>query len=212
MQVLSATAENVRIVAQVVGRGGLVVFPTDTVYGLGCDPFNVAAVERLIRVKGGRKGKPLPVLASGVGDVERIAVVDERTKKVANRFWPGALTLILPKRSIVLPDIVTFGSGSVGARVPNHEVALELVKLCGGVLVGTSANTTGKKPAISVEEAVGQLGDNVDMILDGGETKGRVSSTVVDLTSDEPKILRSGVISSQDILKLCKSRVSVTKD
>ncbi|UCH31543.1 MAG: threonylcarbamoyl-AMP synthase [Candidatus Bathyarchaeota archaeon] len=201
MRVLTATLPNIRDAAEIVKRGGLVIFPTDTVYGLGCDPFNAESVEKLIRVKGDRQS-PLPVLANSMQDVKRVAMVSKVAMNLAKRFWPGALTMVLPKRSKGLSSVVTFGLMSVGIRIPDHEVALDLARLCGGLIVGTSANKSGNKAATNIESAIAQLGAEVDVILDGGVSKFGISSTVVDLTSKEPKVLREGAVSIKEILDI----------
>jgi L-threonylcarbamoyladenylate synthase len=201
MRVLKATSVNIRSAAEIAKKGGLVIFPTDTVYGLGCDPFNAESVERLIRVKGDRQN-PLPILASGLRNVKRVAEVSNAAMNLAKRFWPGALTMVLPKRSKVLDSIVPFGLSSIGVRVPNHEVALELARQCGGLIVGTSANKSGNKAATNIGNAIEQLGEEVDIVLDGGVSKLGVSSTVVDLTCKEPKILREGAVSVEEILNV----------
>jgi L-threonylcarbamoyladenylate synthase len=198
MGVLMLTEENIRHTSQIVKRGGLVVYPTDTVYGLGCDPFNVDAVKRLIQTKGERK-KALPLLASDTQSVT-VAHFSQAATRLADRFWPGPLTLILPKKSI-LPYAVTCNLDTVGVRVPDHEVALQLIRLSGGLLVGTSANKTGEQPARTASEALVQLGTEVDVILDGGVTPLGTPSTVVDLTSDSLKILRKGPISLEEIIQ-----------
>jgi len=203
--VLKVSLRNVGVAARVVVGGGLVVFPTDTVYGLGCDPFNVDAVRRLLRLKGGRE-KALPVLAGCLGDVERVAVVSGGARRVAERFWPGALTLVLPKRG-VLPAVVTSGLDSVGVRVPNHDVALKLARLCGGLLVGTSANKSRIKPVASAAEAFEQLGDDVDIVLDDGVFVLGVSSTVIDLTGEESKVLRVGSVNPEEVLKIFEESI-----
>lgn len=194
------TLENVSYAAQIIRRGGLVVYPTDTVYGLGCDPFNTDAVKRLIRVKSERD-KPLPILASGVRDVERVAELNSRVRGIVwGTFWPGPLTLILPKKS--LPSILTFGMNTVGVRIPKSEVALKLIELSGGLLVGTSANKSGYKPPCNAKEAQMQLYGEVDIILDGGTTQIGVSSTILDLTGKKPKIIREGYLSEKDLIPL----------
>ena len=197
MRILKATKENVLTASQTVKTGGLVVYPTDTVYGLGCDPFNVEAVKRVFRVKGERK-KPLPILASGIKHVEKIAYLSKDARKIVERFWPGQLMIIVPKKP-TLPNIVTRNLGSVGVRVPKHDLAIQFISLSNGLLVGTSANKTGKKPALTASEAAEQLGKDVDVILDVGPTSIGVPSTVIDLTSEKPRILRKGPVSSEDI-------------
>jgi len=198
MRILKATRDNISIASQIVKKGGLVVYPTDTVYGLGCDPFNAVAVKRVFRVKGERR-KPLPILASSSSHVKRIAILSPEAEKIANCFWPGPLTLVLPKKP-VLPEVVTCDLDSVGVRVPKHDVALELISLSNGLLVGTSANKTGEKPPRTAQEAAGQLGKETNLILDSGPVTLGVPSTVVDLTSKKPKMLRRGPITFKEIL------------
>jgi len=200
MPVLKATLENIREASKVVKNGGLVIYPTDTVYGLGCDPFNVRAVERVFKVKGERKDKPLPILASNIKFIEKIAYINEKARKIAERHWPGPLTLVVPKKPI-LPSIVTCGLASVGVRIPNHTVAIQLINLCNGLLVGTSANKTGEKSPKTAREANKQLGEQVDIVLDDGPTPLGQESSIIDLTSKKPKMLREGPIKIAEILK-----------
>jgi len=199
LPVLKATVDNIREASKIVKNGGLVIYPTDTVYGLGCNPFNVRAVKRVFKVKGERKEKPLPILASDIKFIEKIAHINEKARKIAEKNWPGPLTLIVPKKPI-LPNIVTCGLSSVGVRIPNHTVAIQLINLCDGLLVGTSANKTGEKSPKTVQEAYKQLGEQVDMILDDGPTPLGQESSIIDLTSKKPKILREGPIKLEDIL------------
>ena len=199
MRALKTTSQNIRVASQIVSNGGLVVYPTDTVYGLGCDPFNVKAVKRVFRVKGDRK-KPLPILACSVADLEKIARLSDVARKIAAKFWPGPLTVIVPKKP-ALPDIVTNDLDSVGVRVPKHDMAIQLIRLSDGLLVGTSANKTGQKPACTASEALEQLGEEVDVVLDGGKALLEKPSTVADLTTEELKILREGPVALKDILE-----------
>jgi len=195
--VLKATWQNILATSQKVKEGGVVVYPTDTVYGLGCDPFIIKAVERVFNVKNLRR-KPLPILASDMKTVERIAFLPEKAKSIANEFWPGPLTIVVPKKP-ALPSIVTCDLNSVGVRVPKHDGALQLISLSNGLLIGTSANKTGKKPPLSAQDAAEQLGREVDLILDGGPSTLGVSSTVIDLTSESPRILRKGPVGFGEI-------------
>jgi len=152
MTVLKATKTNIMAAAQIVRRGGLVVYPTETVYGLGCDPLNVQAVKCVLDVKGDRK-KPLPVLAASLVDADKVAFVSPNGKKLAAKFWPGQLTMVFPKKP-ALPDVVTLGWDSVGLRIPDNDVALQLISLSGGLLIGSSANRTGEEPARRVQETL----------------------------------------------------------
>jgi len=197
MTVLKATKPNVITAAQTVKKGGLVVYPTETVYGLGCDPLNVQAVNRILEVKGARN-KPLPVLAASIADAKKVAFLSPNGKKLAAKFWPGPLTMVFPKKP-ALPDAVTFGWDSVGLRIPDNDVALQLIGLCGGLLVGSSANRSGEKPPQSVQELSAELKAMVNVVLDGGPTVQGMPSTVVDLTQEKPRILRDGPVSLKAI-------------
>jgi len=199
MPLLKATLDNIKKASQIVKKEGLVVYPTDTVYGLGCDPFNVGAVERVFKVKGKGKEKPLPILASDIQFIKKIAYIDEKAQKIAQKYWPGPLTFVVRKKA-VLPNIVTCGSASVGVRIPNHTVAIQLISLCNGLLVGTSANKTGKKPPKTAQDATKQLGRQVDFVLDGGPTPLGQESSIVDLTSEKPQILREGPVKLVQIM------------
>ena len=198
MKVMKATKTNITVAAKIVRQGGLVVYPTETVYGLGCDPLNIEAVQRLLDVKGERN-KPLPILASSIADAEKIAYISSNGKKMAEHFWPGALTMVFPKKP-ALPDVVTFGWDSVGLRVSGNAVALDLIRLSGGLLVGSSANLSGEAPPRSVQNLSVELKNVVDVVLDGGAAAHGVPSTVADLTSEKPKILREGPISLAQLL------------
>ena len=198
MTILKATETNIIKAAQIVRRGGLIIYPTETVYGLGCDPLNVQAVKRILEIKGNRN-KPLPVLAASIVDAEKVAFVSQNGKKLAAKFWPGPLTMVLPKKQI-LPDIVTFGLDSVGLRIPANDAALRLISLCGGFLVGSSANRTGEEPPRRIEEISDELMELLDVVLDYGPAVQGVPSTVVDMTLEEPRILREGPVSLKAIL------------
>jgi L-threonylcarbamoyladenylate synthase len=209
MEILKATRNNILTASRIVGKGGLVVYPTETVYGLGCDPFNIEAVKRVFKVKGERR-KPPPILASSISHVKKIAYMSQEGKKIAKKFWPGPLTLVFPKK-LVLPDIVTCNLDSVGVRIPKHDVALQLISLSNGLLIGTSANRTGEKPPRTVQEATQQLKEEVDVFLDGGPTTLGKPSTVADLTSKKPRILREGPISLKEISDIISKKNKSTQ-
>jgi len=197
LRILKASQSSISEAIRVIKFGGLIVYPTDTVYGLGCDPFNTLAVKRLIDAKEQRK-KPLPILASDIEHIKTVAKVTETAEKLARKFWPGPLTIVLKKKP-QLPEIVTFGRDTVGVRVPNHPVALELLGQCNGLLIGTSANISGKKSAVTAEDAAKQLGDKVDLILDGGRATLGKGSTVINLADRRFRVERIGPISLKEI-------------
>ncbi len=198
VRVVKADLEGVVVAAEVVGKGGVICYPTDTVYGLGCDPLNPSAVERAMRVKGDRT-KPMPVLVKNLENAERLAHLSDRARKLARQFWPGPLTMVLPA-SAILPRILV-PNGTVGLRSPKFAICLDLLGLCSGALVGTSANPTGKPPATSAEQVVRELGDRIDLVLDGGSLPLGVASTVVDLAEPKLTILREGPIGIQEIMR-----------
>lgn len=200
MRIVRATKATICEAVHVIKEGGLVVYPTDTVYGLGCDPFNISAVERVMKTKG-RWKKPLPVLVASLNNAEQIAWVTDDAYKLAKKFWPGALTLVLKKKP-VLPGAVTCGLSTVGVRIPNHAVALRLIQLSGGSLIGTSANITGKPSPRTAEESAEQIGKNVDLILDAGAGQLGKDSTVLNLSSKKPRILRLGPIGVRDLAEV----------
>ena len=199
MKILKATPSNIKRVAAVIKSGGLAVYPTDTVYGLGCDPFNIEAVRRVRLVKGSRT-KPLLVLSHNIEGVERVAELSPVIRRIVEVFWPGSLTLVLPRKHLL--EAAAFGLVSIGVRIPDNDIALKLIEQSGGLLIGTSANKTGKPPPATALDAHSQLGNEIDVILDGGNTNLGRASTVIDLTGERPQILREGSVSLGDILKI----------
>jgi L-threonylcarbamoyladenylate synthase len=188
-----------------ISRGGLVVYPTDTVYGLGCDPFNDGAVEKIFRVKG-RSGKPLPILVSDIEKAEQLVDLGKVGLMLASEFWPGALTIVAPiRRGVALPKALTSDSKRLGIRVPNHECALRLIEGAGGFLVGTSANQSGEKPPLTVDEAIRSLRYGVDIFLNGGRVTLGKESTVLDVCGLKPVVIREGAISKEKIFGALRS-------
>lgn len=198
VRILKADLDGLAIAASVVAKGGAICYPTDTVYGLGCDPINSSAVERVINVKGPR-AKPMPVLVKSLESAETIAYMSEGARELAKKFWPGPLTIVVRAKDVL--SSLLRPKGSVGVRSPDHAICQQLLGLCSGLLVGTSANVTGRPPATSAEEALQALGDRVDIIVDSGRSPLGVSSTVVDLTENDLRILREGPINRQEILR-----------
>jgi L-threonylcarbamoyladenylate synthase len=202
-KILKASEKAVAEAADIIRKGGLVIYPTETLYGLGCDPFNPSAIERLIKTKG-REDKPLPIAASSLEKARQVAQFTSQAEKVAMRLWPGPLMLILKTRA-PFPNGVTLGSDTIGIRVPNQPVALRLAELSGGYLVSTSANKSGAKPPREAQQAEAQIGGEVDLILDDGPCPIGHSSTILELTSKEPKILREGPVTLEQITKILRS-------
>lgn len=192
--------------ADAIRRGELVVFPTETVYGLAADALNEDAVRRVFRAKGREESHPLPVQLASVDHLNQISSdIPENAKHLGERFWPGPLTIVIKKRKEI-SDLVSGGLDTVGVRIPDHPVALALLSAVGSPIVATSANLSGNKPPISADEAVGQLKESVSVVLDAGESKIGVASTVVDVTVDPPKILRLGTITEDQILEATGNR------
>ena len=178
--------------------GGVIAFPTDTVYGVGVDPFQPEAVRKLYMIKGRPIDKPIPILVGSTNDVERVAQnLPPTFSQLAERFWPGGLTLIVEAKS--LPPEITAGGDTVGIRMPDHPLALALLQRFGGAIATTSANKSDEPPATSAEEVQSELGALVSIILDGGQTATRIASTVLDLSVSPPQIRRQGSISMEQL-------------
>lgn len=184
---------------EVLRQGGLVAFPTDTVYGVGAQAFDAQAVRRLYQAKERPGDRAIPLLLADVADLPAVVeTVPPLAGRLAARFWPGPLTLVLRKRPVV-PDVVTAGGDSVAVRVPDHPVARGLIAALGTPLAATSANRSGQPDPVTAEEVLTQLGGHIDLILDGGPCPGGVPSTVLDLTVSPPAVLRPGPVSAEEI-------------
>ncbi len=191
-------AEGLLQAAHAIREGRVVVFPTDTVYGVGAAADQDAACRRLFELKGRTATKAIPILIAATIDLERIVEsVPESARKLMRRFWPGGLTLVFRRhpsfRSAALGD-----GDTVGVRIPNDLRARALINAAGGLLAATSANASGKPSPVTADDAAAQL-PGVDVIVDGGPCPGGVESTVVDVTVDPPRILREGAISAAQI-------------
>jgi L-threonylcarbamoyladenylate synthase len=185
--------------AAILQRGGLVAFPTETVYGLGADATDPTAVERIFRVKGRPADHPLIVhLPDAAGLTAWTADLPHAARSVVEAFWPGPLTVVL-RRSDRVPDAVTGGRDTVGLRVPDHPVALALLRAFGGGVAAPSANRFGRVSPTSAADVAADLGTDVDLILDGGSCVVGVESTILDLSTGVPEILRPGGISAAQL-------------
>jgi len=187
----------------ILKQGGIVAFPTDTVYGLGAGANNQQAVERVYRVKERPQNIALPLLLANVSQIGEVAEpVPPIAWLLAHHFLPGALTIVLHKSNSV-PDIVTAGGITVAVRVPAHPIPIALAEGLGAPIVGTSANVSGKPSALTADEVYSQFGNKIDLVIDGGRCPGGRESTIIDVTGDEPVILREGAISREELEKEC---------
>lgn len=198
-EVVSSTSLHaIRRALEILQSGGLVAFPTDTVYGVGALAFDQRAIESIYAAKDRPVEKAIPVL---IGDKDDLAKVADDVPLVAlrliDRFWPGPLTVLVPKKA-TLPEAIS-ATSTVGVRVPDHEVARGLLQLAGPMAV-TSANISGKASPITARQVLAQLGGRIAMIIDGGETPGGIPSTLVDCMGTEIQILREGPISKEELL------------
>ncbi len=185
--------------ANILHRGGLVAFPTDTVYGVGAHGFQPAAIERLFQVKGRAHTKAIPLLIADEAQMHQVArMIPTRATTLIRQFWPGALTLVVWKSDLV-PNELTGGGPTVAVRLPDHPVTRALIRAAGVPLATTSANRSGHPDSITAADVEHELGDTVDLILDGGTCPGGIPSTVVDLTVEPVVVLRVGPISEREI-------------
>ncbi|MFC1954728.1 L-threonylcarbamoyladenylate synthase [Chloroflexota bacterium] len=187
----------------ILRQGGIIAYPTDTVYGLGASAILPQAIERIYSVKTRPRNMPLPLLLADISQITGITMsLPHVAELLLKHFSPGALTLVLPVSSSV-PAIVTAGGSTVAVRIPAHPVAVALAKGIGAPLVGTSANIYGKPSPLSADEVYSQLGDKIDFIIDGGRSPGGIESTIVDVTGEKPVILREGAISGETLKEVC---------
>jgi L-threonylcarbamoyladenylate synthase len=184
--------------------GGLVAFPTDTVYGLAADPQNEQAVQGIYEAKDRPPVKPIPLLFASVEDAEKLAgPLSAGARKLAARYWPGALTLVVDAPPGLSSTLLS-GGDTVGIRIPDHPIALQLIGAWGGPLGVTSANKSGEPSLKNPNDVIKSLDGRIELVIDGGECPGGVESTVVDIRGPEPVILREGAISREEIAETLK--------
>jgi L-threonylcarbamoyladenylate synthase len=196
--IVPQTAPGFDRISTVITRGGLIAFRTDTFYGLGADPFNREAIYRIKELKGRDDHKPILIVMSDYDQLTRfIEDLSPAFDLLAKRFWPGALTLIGKARAAV-PNVLTAGTNSIGVRLPNDDNVRDLVRACGGALTATSANPSDLPPASTARQVADYFGNTLDLIVDDGEAKTTLPSTVVEAMS-QPRLIREGVISWAEI-------------
>ena len=182
---------------EIIENGGIIVFPTDTVYGIGCNPYNENAVKKIYEIKSREKIKSLPVLAYSIDIVKQIVIIDKFTEKIIKKYWPGPLTLILKlkdqklKKSLNLED-------KIAVRIPNSECTLKLLNKC-SLLVGTSANVSGESSFTNPQEGVKNV-KNYDVFVDGGTITSKGESTIIEIENEEIRIIREGALKKEDIV------------
>jgi len=202
-----------RFAGEVIRRGGLVAFPTETVYGLGADALNQQAVKNIFSAKERPADNPLIVHVSCIDEVKCVAKnTPEIAQVLMDAFWPGPLTLVLPRKNIV-PDVTTGGLDTVAVRMPDHPVALGLIREAGVPIAAPSANTSGKPSPTTAQHVMDDLGGRIDMIIDGGRVVIGVESTVIDVTGNIPTLLRPGGVGIEALQEIVgRIRVSTPKD
>jgi L-threonylcarbamoyladenylate synthase len=192
--------EKINLASQIVKKGGVVAFPTDTFYGLGCDPFNEEAVERIFEIKQRPSTKAILLLVASLEAIEKVAqpipeesLSGKRFSLLKERLWPGPLTIVLPARESLPANLVS-SLRTIGVRYPDYRPAIDFVSAVGGVITATSANLSGFPPAQTAEQVAAQIGRDLDYILDSGACPGGLPSSVIDLTSDPPVLVREGAV------------------
>ena len=188
--------KGIKKAVEIIENGGVIIFPTDTVYGIGCNPYDANAVKKIYEIKSREKIKSLPVLASSIQIVKQISIIDEFTEKIIKKYWPGPLTLILKlkdknlKKSLNLED-------KIAVRIPNSECTLKLLNKC-NLLVGTSANVSGDSSFTDPQECMKNV-KNYDVFVDGGTITSKGESTIIEIENEKIHIIREGALKKEDI-------------
>lgn len=195
---VNCNKEGIRKATGIVKKGGIIVFPTDTVYGIGCDPYNENAIKKIYKIKLREKAKALPVLVYSKEIASKIVNFDKQSEKLAEKFWPGPLTLILNLTEDKLKKSLNLDK-KIAIRVPDNKCILELLKKC-NLLIGTSANISGKEPFTDPLKCYQNI-EGFDLFLDGGKISG-VPSTIVEIINGEAKIQREGILTKKEIKKV----------
>lgn len=196
-----------KIAVENIIEGKIIAFPTDSVYGIGGNPQNLDVINKIFDIKFRDRSKGLLLLISDYEEAIKIAEFNETARKLADKYWPGQLTLILNKNvPCIIPPEVTAFQDTIGLRVPENEIIQTILKLLKseghfGGIIGTSANYSGEPPSISGEEVTKKILSPIDLIIDGGKSKSKLPTTIVDCTTKEVKFLRIGAISDEEILE-----------
>tara|TARA_B110000014_G_scaffold260879_1_gene251509 strand:- start:945 stop:1544 length:600 start_codon:yes stop_codon:yes gene_type:complete len=197
MNIISCDDHEKNCIIDAYENGKIIAFPTDTVYGVGCDPFNKESISRIYNLKKREGGKRFPILGLSKIELEKIVEFNSDAEKISERFWPGPMTLVLPVRKEISEKIEN--NGKLAVRVPNNECILSILKQC-KLIVGTSANISGEKSILDSNEIKTKLSE-VDLLVDGGKIISSGESTIIDFVNNELKIIREGSISKYEIEK-----------
>lgn len=189
--------------AEIIKQGGIVVFPTETVYGIGTNGLNESAIRKLFEVKNRPLNKPISLLVSDIEMIKEYTTnITDLEYKIIEKFFPGPLTIVLKKKNSI-PNILTSQGATVGIRMPDSEIARKLIDLVGVPIATSSANISGNASEIDVQSVIEDLGENVDCYIDGGKSKIGMGSTVIEVVNNEIKILREGSITKKEIMEKC---------
>jgi len=212
MKILKINPENLREsrgaieeAISVIKRGGVIVFPTDTVYGLGADATNEGAVKKIFKIKKRPEDKPVPLLISDLEMAKKLSYFDKKTEEILLSVWPGSITVLLQAKGGILPWLITAGRQTIGLRIPDYKIAHFLAVKCGVPLVATSANMSGKPASNKISEVIAQFEKasyKPDLILDAGDLKHSEPSTVLDLSKGKPIISRVGLVNKKKLFDI----------
>lgn len=204
------TQNHLQTIRTVLQSSGVIAFPTDTFYGLGANPLDEKAVEKIFTIKQRSPGKPILTLVASMGQLHTLAAkITPDAEKLIETLWPGPLTLLFRARPHLPPNL-TAGSGKIGVRLPANDLTLKLIEIAGHPLTAPSANFSGTKNLKTAEEVQKSLGETVDLIVDGGPTPGRKESSILDTTVSPPELLREGEITKEEIEAVTKKTIRQT--
>lgn len=203
LKVCADNSENevIRNAAAIISRGGVIAYPTETIYGLGADATNEQAVRKIFAIKGRNFSNPVSLIIGRREDVvPLVRAIPETAQKLMDAFWPGPLTIVFEAAGCVSP-LLTAKTGKIGIRLSGHDTARQIALAAGKPLTATSANLSGLPECATAAEVIAQIGDRLDAVVDLGNTSGTAGSTIIDTTTEQPVILRTGVISREEILQ-----------
>jgi len=191
---------DIKEAAKYINEGGVICIPTETVYGLACDASDERAINHIYELKGRDEGKPMQIMVDSLEKAQEIGIFSEKATKVGQKHWPGPLTIVVKRRdNAPISPILSAGLDTVGIRVPDSEIMMNLLKETGKILATTSANISGEPAATSYDEVIHQFGDKLSCVIDGGKSEIGIPSMVVDFVGENIKILREGSIKKEDL-------------